>query len=190
MQLQEKGTKVDANGNTVESWFDHDPEHCRYVWDQEPGWLQFDTSQDAWYFGVWVNKKTRQIRVFAEGDLTLTTCPTVEAFNKEIARMCEPPWPDGNGYAPGFIAKTIDADGTMTVHEQDRKEFYIEEEAGWLKTVYCRVHSVVEKLADTIFSRAVLVFTRRAVSVATAAVPRVLRAYTAGRRLLMGGTNE
>lgn len=123
----DRGITIDSNGNKVERFFDSSPDRCRYEWDGDPGWEQFDTDQDAWYFGVWVNKQTRQIRVYAEGDLTVTTCPTVAHFNAEIRRMCEPVWPEGNGYGEGFIAKAIGPEGT-TVLRQDRTMFLIEEE--------------------------------------------------------------
>jgi hypothetical protein len=81
---------------------------------------QYDTNQDACYFGVWVNKKTLQIRTYAEGDITLVTCPDAEHFNAEIKSMNE-------FYSEGFITKTIDESGEMTVYRQDRNQFFIKE---------------------------------------------------------------
>ncbi|GAJ18870.1 unnamed protein product, partial [marine sediment metagenome] len=97
----------------------------RYRWDfddkdRAAGWEQYDTSQDAWYFGVWVNKKLLQIRTYAEGDLTLVKCPDAAHFNAEIKSMNE-------FYEEGFVAKTIDMDAKMTVFRQDRSLFFIEE---------------------------------------------------------------
>lgn len=95
----------------------------RYRWDfNEPfrsdGWEQYDTSQDAWYFGVWVNKKRLKILTYAEGDITMVTCPDAAHFNAEIKNMNE-------FYEEGFVAKTIDMDAKMTVYRQDRSKFFI-----------------------------------------------------------------
>ena len=48
----------------------------------------------------------------------MVKCPDVEHFNAEIADMNE-------FYEEGFVAKTIDADGTLTVYKQDRQKFFI-----------------------------------------------------------------
>lgn len=60
----------------------------RYFYDARLvpfGWKQYDTAQDANYFGVWVNLDTRQIFTYAEGDRCLVTCPTAESFQAELA---------------------------------------------------------------------------------------------------------
>ena len=51
----------------------------RYVFDfnLKDGWQQYDTDQDAWYFGIWVNLKTLQTLTYAEGDVVLITAPSV-----------------------------------------------------------------------------------------------------------------
>lgn len=51
------------------------------------GWKQWDTDQDAWYFGIWVHAKERKILTFAEGDETLVVCPTQETFEAEIESL-------------------------------------------------------------------------------------------------------
>jgi hypothetical protein len=114
--------ETNSRGNQVERSFLPTE---RYRWDFDEkltaaGWEQYDTDQDAWYFGVWLNKKTLQIRTYAEGDITLTTCPDAEHFNAEIKAMNE-------FYGEGFIAKTIDENGQMTVYRQDRNQFFIKE---------------------------------------------------------------
>jgi hypothetical protein len=85
----------------------------RYYYDftlltQAKGWKQFDTWQDAWYFGVWVNVAQRMTFCYAEGDRTLVICPTAESFRAELADAAsfygDPP--------PAAIG--IDADGTVT----------------------------------------------------------------------------
>ncbi len=45
----------------------------RYVFDfkrcaPKDGWARFDTSQDAWYFGNWVNPLTLQLFSYTDGD--------------------------------------------------------------------------------------------------------------------------
>ena len=113
--------EINSRGNQIErSWWSTE----RYRWDFDEkltadGWEQYDTDQDAWYFGVWINKKLLQVRSYAEGDITLVTCPDIEHFNAEIRSMNE-------FYGDGFICKTIDEKG-ITVYRQDRNEFFIKE---------------------------------------------------------------
>jgi len=65
----------------------------RYVMDfsglLQRGWQQYDTDQDAAYFGVWVNKETREVVTYAEGDWSLGTSPTDEEFTAQLASMAE-----------------------------------------------------------------------------------------------------
>ena len=74
----------------------------------ENGWKQFDTDQDAWYFGVWVNIEKRMTVTYAEGDLTVVVCPSLETFRAELEDAEKfygsPP--------PAFIV--IDGDGKVT----------------------------------------------------------------------------
>ena len=106
--------QVNERGNFIERGFKPNTE--RYYYDFEKlkrvdGWEQYDTRQDAWYFGVWVNATRREIFTFAEGDTTLVTCPTLESFRAELAEMEKfygPPPPafiacDGIGLANGKI---------------------------------------------------------------------------------------
>jgi len=109
-------------GNTVDRRFI--PNGERYQWDfdekfRAKGWEQYDTNQDAWYFGVWINKKLLQILTYAEGDITLISCHDENHFNAEIKAMNE-------FYGEGFIAKTIDENGKMTVYRQDRSQFFMD----------------------------------------------------------------
>lgn len=79
-----------ANGNIVER---RSVLHeSRYVYDfrlctPEKGWQQFDTDQDASYFGVWVNIEQRQVLTYAEGDQSLVTCESDEALRRELESM-------------------------------------------------------------------------------------------------------
>jgi hypothetical protein len=96
----------------------------RYVVDfadefHNEGWLQFDTDQDAAYFGVWVNPKERCTLTYAEGDWTVVDCPTIESYNAEIRDMIR-------FYGEGFILKAFDTTtGEMETVVQDRSEFLI-----------------------------------------------------------------
>lgn len=104
-------TRINERGNTVASQFVGDRD--RYTYDfqlcsADDGWEQYDTNQDAWYFGVWVHEGRREIVTYAEGDESRVTCPTAEAFRAELARMAEfygPP-------PPAMVVFT--ADGTRT----------------------------------------------------------------------------
>jgi hypothetical protein len=84
------------------------------------GWEQYDTSQDAHYFGCWVNPLRRMILTYCEGDWTLTVFEDYMAYNGEIASM-------NQFYEEGFEFKTIDLDGTLTVYRQDRSRFFVKE---------------------------------------------------------------
>jgi len=93
----------------------------RYVFDGEAcassnGWQQYDTRQDAWYFGVWVHVERRLTVTFAEGDLTVVHCEDDAHLAAELQSMAEfygePP--------PAFI--TIDDDGAVTQYIDERPE--------------------------------------------------------------------
>lgn len=81
-------TRTNNNGNKVMGAFiDTDGSAERYVFDDElckQGFEQFDTDQDAWYYGVWVSVEHRAIVTYAEGDLSLVACASAESFKKEI----------------------------------------------------------------------------------------------------------
>jgi hypothetical protein len=95
----------------------------RYIVDFAPdltseGWLQFDTNQDAPYFGMWVNPSKFLTLTYAEGDWTLVVCPDKEHYNAEIQDAIE-------FYDEGYVAIAIGADGSSTKYVQDRSEFII-----------------------------------------------------------------
>ncbi len=89
----EKGSRTNGFGNVIHDSFHLNRE--RYYYDQKlvfgkaSGWVQYDTDQDASYFGVWVNVGRREIVTFAEGDESLAVCPTAESFRDEINAMAE-----------------------------------------------------------------------------------------------------
>ena len=116
-------TGVSIIGNTVERAFWSGE---RYAFDFERctaarGWKQYDTSQDAPYFGVWVNLKQRQVFTYCEGDLSLVTCPDDEHLRAELADMAR-------GYGdppPAFVTYSFPNDGgivTRTEHYDTRPE--------------------------------------------------------------------
>ena len=112
--------EINKRGNRIKrTWLSTE----RYRWDfNEPfrsdGWEQYDTSQDAWYFGVWVNPRKLVTLSYAEGDWTLVVCPDAEHYNAEIA--------DANEfYGEGRIALVIDQAGGATEYRQDRERFLI-----------------------------------------------------------------
>lgn len=86
------------------------------------GWEQFDTDQDAHYFGVWMNKGGRQTLTYAEGDWTLVTCPDWDHYRAEVEDAIR-------FHGEGFIAKVIDVDrgpgipNLVTTYQQDRQRF-------------------------------------------------------------------
>lgn len=89
-QAREFTEEINARGNTVYRFFRQGAE--RYHWDFGPcrekyGWKQYDTSQDAPYFGVWVHLGRRLTLTYAEGDVTLVKCPTVETLRAELKDM-------------------------------------------------------------------------------------------------------
>ena len=116
----EKDEKQNERGNTIYRWWRSTE---RYVVDfarffHAEGWLQFDTSQDAWYFGVWVNPSSLTTLTYAEGDWTVCECEDIEHYNAEISSMCA-------FYDEGRIALAIGQDGSATEYRQDRSEFLI-----------------------------------------------------------------
>lgn len=127
----EKNTHENGQGNTVirrhnsteRYWFDFDDDF------RADGWQQFDTDQDAWYFGVWVNPKRNETLCYAEGDVTLVVCPDREHYLAEVKAACEF---HGEGFE--MIACNIEGfekvllgndnpDAEITVQRQDRSRF-------------------------------------------------------------------
>ncbi len=80
------------------------------------GWQQFDTSQDAPYFGVWLNPRHRAILTYCEGDWSLEECPTDAHYVAAVQRRCD-------CYEPGRVARCIGTDGSVVDVHQDRSEF-------------------------------------------------------------------
>ncbi len=123
---------VNQQGNTVVHRH-RDTERYLFDFDDDfraAGWLQFDTDQDAWYYGVWVNPETLRTLTYAEGDVYLAICPDVEHYNAKITSMCKF---HGEGFE--FIACDMEAarslllggppEGHAEVCRQDRSRFFL-----------------------------------------------------------------
>jgi hypothetical protein len=119
--LRFKDGERNERGNTIHRMFF--PAE-RYVVDFASdfcdGWEQFDTSQDAPYFGVWVNRRELLTLTYCEGDWSLVVCEDVQHYNAEVQDAID-------FYEEGFIAKAIDDDGKMTTYVQDRSKFLVDE---------------------------------------------------------------
>ncbi len=94
----------------------------RYMFDHHlkasDGWMQYDTAQDASYFGVWVNPKRMATITFAEGDVSIVICKTPKAYNAEIEKMNE-------FYEASPFMAVIESDGKVVEFVQDRSQFLI-----------------------------------------------------------------
>jgi len=111
--------ETNARGNRVRRAFARTE---RYVIDAAEdfaaeGWEQFDTDQDAPYFGFWVNARRRETLTYAEGDWIHVACPTAASYNAEIADAIA-------FYAEGWTVKTLDRGG-LTTYVQDRSRFLL-----------------------------------------------------------------
>ena len=71
--------------NTTKSFANCD----RYVFDfkychYKKGYAQLDTTEDANYFGNWVNFKSYEIISYVEGDIIIKKCDDEDEFKKEL----------------------------------------------------------------------------------------------------------
>jgi hypothetical protein len=108
-----RATRQTAGKTTYTAFTNGDGESSRYWYDgtgctPSDGWHQYDTDQDAHYFGVWYHMGRRIAVTYAEGDETIVVCHTAEAWRVELKSMADfygdPP--------PAF--KTLDVvDGQM-----------------------------------------------------------------------------
>jgi hypothetical protein len=107
--------EVNVRGNTVLRGFHENG--SRYIYDQRllgenSGWQQFDTNQDAEYFGVWINPNKRETFTYCEQDLIHVKCPSNSSYNREIRDLVE-------HYTQAPSCKTIGADGSVTEYYED-----------------------------------------------------------------------
>ncbi len=83
--------ETNQRGNTIHRSF-HSTDRYRFDFQlctKAKGWRQYDTNQDAWYFGVWVQPEKRKILSYAEGDISVVRCPTEESYHAELKSMAE-----------------------------------------------------------------------------------------------------
>ncbi len=113
-------SRTNERGNEVHSGHtcDHyDGDDSRYRFDTGlcRGWKQYDTDQDAWYFGVWVHLGKRETLTYAEGDVILVVCPDDTHLAAELAHM-------GEFYgAPPPAFRCIDVETGAVTHIYDER---------------------------------------------------------------------
>ena len=83
----------------------------RYTYDfgfcsYENGWAQFDTAQDASYFGTWANPTRLMILSYCKGDTTLKEAASPEEFAAELREVDA--WNRAHGYGPARIDPGFD----------------------------------------------------------------------------------
>lgn len=111
-------TYTNKRGNKVTSHFKSGIDRYHFDFEQctsKKGWQQYDTTQDAWYFGIWVNLKERKILTYAEGDIDLTECKDDAHLQAELDVMAECYGPP----PPAFTCLDLHA-GTITKHYDTR----------------------------------------------------------------------
>ena len=64
----------------------------RYIFDYDicsfkKGFAQIDTTEDASYFGNWVNFKSLELVTYCEGDLTINQCENIEEFKNQLLKV-------------------------------------------------------------------------------------------------------
>ena len=78
------------------------------------GWQRYDTEEDAWYFGIWINTEAGDLYL-RRGDTSHVIAPNVEAFRAELARWLYQYHPQ----APAFIG--IDPEAGVVTHHFEAK---------------------------------------------------------------------
>lgn len=104
------------SGATIKRYFIVSGDRYRFDFEactSEYGWQQYDTDQDASYFGVWVHIKDREIVTYAKGDVSVVRCATVEQFQREIEIMN-----DFYGSPPPAF-KVLDSNGVTEYYDAD-----------------------------------------------------------------------
>jgi len=84
--------EINKQGNLVKRDFIINGDRYRFDFNYcspKKGWQQYDTHEDAWYFGVWVNQKKKEIITYAEGDIIRVICQTEKSFKAELKTMAE-----------------------------------------------------------------------------------------------------
>ncbi len=108
------------HGSALNVYFHEDSSRYRVESEICPscdGWKQFDTDQDAWYYGVWVNPSLRAVVCFAEGDLYIQVSSSKEQFSLEIESLTE-----FHGEPPVTIS-ALDSEGVLTRYRAERPDY-------------------------------------------------------------------
>lgn len=109
--LKNATPRANERGNQIYSEFVGSCDRLHFDFEEcksEDGWRQYDTEQDVWYFGIWVHIEKRTIVTYAEGDLSVVLCPTVESLRAELESM-------EKFYGPTPVSTIlIDKDGNQT----------------------------------------------------------------------------
>jgi tRNA G10 N-methylase Trm11 len=63
----------------------------RYTFDfnmcsYKKGFAQIETTEDASYFGNWINFKSLELVTYCEGDLTIIKCENVKEFKEQLLK--------------------------------------------------------------------------------------------------------
>ena len=85
---------------------DHTHE-TRYAFDfgecfTAKGYAQFDTRQDAYYYGHWVNPTTFRLVSYAEGDIAVTVCDDADEFAAQVRTWVAYHGEEFRGIDPGL----------------------------------------------------------------------------------------
>ncbi|MGL5525087.1 MAG: hypothetical protein ACRDCY_15025 [Aeromonas veronii] len=109
LELTATGCRIDRGSHQAD----------RYYYDRTllaQGWQQYDTEEDAWYYGIWINTRTLETFTYAEGDTSHVMAPNVEVFRSELARLYQ-----YHPQAPAFISIDVKA-GSITHHFETKPE--------------------------------------------------------------------
>ncbi|MDR7021033.1 hypothetical protein [Aeromonas salmonicida] len=109
LELTVTGCRIDRGSHQAD----------RYYYDRTllaQGWQQYDTDQDAWYFGIWIHTEKLETFTYAEGDTSHVIAPNLEIFRAELMRLYQ-----YHPQAPAFISIDPEA-GVMTRHFKTKPE--------------------------------------------------------------------
>ncbi|MEG0007319.1 MAG: hypothetical protein RR721_08325 [Aeromonas sp.] len=107
LELTVTGCRIDRGSHQAD----------RYYYDRAllaQGWQQYDTEEDAWYYGIWINTEKLETFTYAEGDTSNVIAPNLEAFRAELARLYQ-----YHPQAPAFIC--IDPEAGVVTHYFETK---------------------------------------------------------------------
>ncbi|WP_236664237.1 hypothetical protein [Aeromonas hydrophila] len=89
----------------------------RYYYDRTllvQGWQQYDSEEDAWFFGIWSDTEKLEAFTYAEGDTNHVIAQNVETFRAELARLYQ--------YYPQALAFiSINPEASVVTHHFETK---------------------------------------------------------------------